>query len=126
MKMNVKANRKSVLGVVILTAALFGGWVKASLETGEYLGEIHYVVADVNGEGRFDTTDEAARYLLIGFDSAPVVLELSDETAPKLVIGYTPIETAADQGVYMECAVAGTFAAEGIMNMVEVTKISQR
>jgi hypothetical protein len=117
------ANRKSVRALVILTALC--GWVHASFENGAYSGEMYYVVADEDGTSRFVTTDTAARYLVIGFDSEPVLLEVSDENEPKWVTGFTSIETVEDQGAYLESDVASSFVATGINEIFEVTTISQ-
>jgi hypothetical protein len=83
------------------------------------------VVADEDGTSRFVTTDTAARYLVIGFDSEPVLLEVSDENEPKWVTGFTSIETVEDQGAYLESDVASSFVATGINEIFEVTTISQ-
>ncbi len=116
-------NRKSIRVLVILTALC--GWVHASFETGAYPDEMYYVVADEDGTSRFVTTDTAARYLVIGFDSEPVFLEVSDENEPKWVTGFTSVETVEDQGAYLECDVASSFVATGMNEIFEVTTISQ-
>lgn len=122
-KANGWPNWKSIRALVILTALC--GWVHASFETGADSGEIYYAVADEDGTSRFVTTDTAARYLVIGFDSEPVLLEVSDENEPKWVTGFTSIETVEDQGAYLESDVASSFVATGINEIFEVTTISQ-
>ena len=122
-KANGGPNWKSIRALVILTALC--GWVHASFETGADSGEIYYVLADEDGTSRFVTTDTAARYLVIGFDSEPVLLEVSDENEPKWVTGFTSIETVEDQGAYLECDAASSFVATGINEIFEVTTISQ-
>ena len=122
-KANGGPNWKSIRALVILTALC--GWVHASFENGTYSGEIYYAVADEDGTSRFVTTDTAARYLVIGFDSEPVLLEVSNENEPKWVTGFTSIETVEDRGAYLESNVASSFVATGINEIFEVTTISQ-
>ena len=46
-----------------------------------------YIVADESGAATFETNEDAENYLVLGFDEAPVVLDVTDPEQPSVVSG---------------------------------------
>ena len=114
-----------VAGVSLLAAFIWvSHWVGATPQVAEFLGAHQYVVAGEDGIARFASTDEPTQYLVIGFDSAPVVLDVSDEWSPRSVV-CEQLSTSQDKGALLVIDAAGVYVAEGLNEVPPIQSIGK-
>jgi hypothetical protein len=89
-------------------------------------GAVWYGTADDTGKLSFQTSEDIARYLLMGFaDDVVYVLDVTDAEAPKLLYGYAWLTQGAETGVYLSYFAAETASLVGISDpaVAEVEKV---
>ena len=112
-------------GVAMLVAfVLAGNLVGADFQTAEFRGETEFAVADTDGVATHETDDSPSHVLFLGFESAPIVLEVSDGLVPQVVV-CDDIVTANDHGAVLVTDAAGSFVAEAAETITEITTINR-
>ena len=109
-------------GVAVLSLMFWvGSYVGAGIQDAEFRGAQQMLSADESGSAIFSTDDESTQTLVIGFDSAPMILSVSDPLSPKAIV-YDALSTESDHGAMLFTDEAGTFVAEGV-NEIPVVEI---
>ena len=80
--------KKAIIAIVLASALN----TFAAYEHSEYYGETHYISVNVDNTANFSATEEAANYVVVGFETAPVVLDVSDAKQPKILFGYQNVD----------------------------------
>ncbi len=107
------------LGVFIFSACL-AGRVQAA---GAAESEVHYIVADENDRAEFTTIGDSDRYLLMGFNSTPIVMDVTDEEDPFLLYGYEEFDMNDEVGAYLAYPGQAVCVAVGFDTVVEIDAI---
>jgi hypothetical protein len=129
MKLRNKNSNKVLKGItaglsLLAAFVMISHWVGASPQTAEFVGTPEIVVADQAGVAAFSAGEDPTQFLVIGFDSAPVVLDVSDELAPKAVTG-DQLSTENDQGVMFVTDREAQFVVEGAAELSEIETITR-
>ena len=114
-KMN-KAFKLIIVSVVALTT------FTSIQATGEY-NDITILVADEAGMINHDVKYAASAFLLLGFDSAPLLLDITDPAAPIYIAQYQKLQTPLDNGALLVLDSGSSIFACGEDLIIDVASI---
>ena len=108
------------LVVLMCTGTMLPSVTAASAGAGS---EVHFIVADDNDRAEFKTVGAHDRYLLMGFNSTPVILDITDEADPFILFGYEEFDVNGEVGAYLAYPGQAVCVAVGFDSIVEIDAI---
>jgi len=90
--------------------------------TGNY-SDITILVADQTGVINYEVEYAASAFLLVGFDSSPLLLDITDPGAPVYIAAYQEIQTSLDMGALVAMDSGRNIFACGENQLIDVVEI---
>ena len=112
------------LSVVLAMLMLTGTMIRSANASGSAGSEVHYIVADEYDHAEFITVGDYDRYLLMGFNSTPVIMDITEEEDPFLLFGYEEFEVNGEVGAYLAYPGQAICVAVGFDSIVEIDSIN--
>ena len=114
--------KKFITLAVTLAALINVSFAEMALQDTEYRGDVETVVADESDTAAF-SSEIAGRIILAGFASQPIVLDVTDEAAPKLLVNYPVMESEGTFAAYVGIEAGVEARVVGVNAIVDVTEI---
>jgi len=109
---------KKVTNLILMSITAFA--MVSGFSASATNGDISILVADQDGTLNFSVDYAANAFLLVGFETSPIILDVSNEEAPVFLSGLE-IETASDIGCYLSLDQdADIFATSEIIEVAEI------
>ena len=109
---------KIILMGMVATFMGFGSGMAYASE-----GEAEVVIAEETGLLAMQAGQEDGFFLLVGFDSEPLVLDVSDTKAPVLLTGYSILDIGSELAAYVSLTADSSVFASGLNQVVEISFI---